>query len=92
MRKAKSGPTVNAKRFFFIDNDKKYPRVEVTVDGYLFSFTCNKDLTPVIVTNPNAHGAITAKAYAVAAALFKKEKQAADARRSELPKQQSALF
>lgn len=92
MRKAKGGPTVNAKRFFFINGDKKYPRAEVIVDGYCFTFTCDKDLTPVIVTDTQAHGSIKAKAYAVAAQIFKKEKRAADERRNAPPKKQSELF
>lgn len=90
MRKAKSGPTVNAKRFFFINDDKKYPRAEVTVDGYFFSFTCGKDLTPVIVTDTHAAGNIKAKAYAVAGALFKAQKQLAE--KGAPLKQQAGLF
>jgi hypothetical protein len=69
--KAKSGPTVSAKRFFFVNNDERFPRVEVTVDGYFFGFTCDSKLTPRIVTDTHAHGSgINARAYAVAAGLF----------------------
>lgn len=62
---------MSAKRFFFVNDDERFPRVEVTVDGYLFSFTCDSKLTPRIVTDAHAHGSgIRAKAYAVAAGLF----------------------
>jgi hypothetical protein len=79
VRKAKAGPTVNEKHFLFAGGDKRLPRAEVTVDGYFFSFTCNKNLTPVIVVDTHAHGTIKAKAYAVAAELFKTEMRAESA-------------
>ncbi len=75
MRKVKAGPTVNEKRFLFAGGNKSLPRAEVTVDGYFFSFTCDKNLTPIIVTDTHAHQTIKAKAYSVAAQLFKTHKR-----------------